>query len=85
MPMALASSEFIRPLTGLTGVSTVISVTVTSNHKLPFQGQHMIGLSLIIEPCPRNKTKTYLLFTRVLGNTLKKSIQPEIYLHNTHC
>lgn len=65
MPMALASNEVILHLTGWTGVSTMIPVTDTSNQKLPFQGQHSPGLSLIINPYPKSETNTYVYFSQV--------------------
>ena len=65
MPMALASNEIILHLTGWTRVSTMIPITETSNHKLPFQGQQSPDLSLIINPHPKSETNTYVYFSQV--------------------
>lgn len=65
MMMALASSEVILHLRGGTGASTMVPVTETSNHKLPFQGQHSPSLSLIINPHPKSETNTYVYFSQI--------------------
>ena len=43
----------------------MIPVTDTSIHKLPFQGQHSPGLSLIINPHPKSETNIYIYFSQV--------------------